>query len=129
LASARLERVVLTRCRMSGVVAAELRAQDGVFAVCQMDQPWLRASRRDRGELVDCDLRGADLYEARVTRSAFRRCDLTEVDVTGSDFDAVSLHVSPVDPLKGAASLRGLTIGSDQLAPLALPILAAQRIQ
>ena len=63
-----------------------------------------------------------------VTRSAFRRCDLTEVEVTGSDFEAVSLHGSTVDRLKGAASLHGVTVGSDQLVPLALPILAARRI-
>ena len=129
LAGARFERVVFTRCRMSGVVATELRAEDVRFDGCQMDQAWLRASRLDRCELVDSDLRGADLYGARVTRTAVRRCDLTEVDVTGSDFDAVSLHGSTVDRLKGAASLRGLTIGSDQLVPLALPILAAQQIR
>jgi uncharacterized protein YjbI with pentapeptide repeats len=129
LTAARAERVVFTRCRMAGLVAAELQAEDVRFDGCQMDQAWLRASRLDRCELVDCDLRGADLYDARVTRSAFRRCDLTEVDVSGSDFEGVSLHGSTVDRLKGAASLRGLTIGSDQLVPLALPILAAQRIQ
>jgi uncharacterized protein YjbI with pentapeptide repeats len=78
---------------------------------------------------VDCDLQGADLYDARVTRSALRRCDLTGVDVSGSDFDAVSLHGSTVERLKGAASLHGVTIGSEQLVPLALPILAAQRIR
>ena len=128
LAGARFERVVFTRCRMSGVVAAELRGEDVRFEECQMDQAWLRAAVLDRCELVDCDLRGADLYGARVTRSAFRRCDLTEVDVSTSDFDAVSLHGSTVDRLTGADSLRGVTIGSDQLVPLAVPILAARRI-
>jgi uncharacterized protein YjbI with pentapeptide repeats len=129
LAGARFERVVLTRCRMSGLVAAELRAEDVRFEDCQMDQAWLRAAVLDRCEVVDSDLRGSDLYGARVTRSAFRRCDLTEVDVSGSDFDAVSLHGSTVDRLKGAAALHDVTIGSDQLVPLALPILAAQRIR
>jgi uncharacterized protein YjbI with pentapeptide repeats len=128
LSDARFERVVFTRCRMSGLVAAELQAEDVRFEGCKMDQAWLRAAVLDRCELVDCDLRGGDLYGARVTRSALRRCDLTEVDVTGSELEAVSLHGSTVDRLKGAASLRGLTIGSDQLVPLALPILAAQGI-
>ena len=40
----------------------------------------------------------------------------------------MSLHGSTVDRLKGAESLQGLTIGSDQLVPLALPILAARGI-
>ncbi len=128
LTDARFERTVFRRCRMSGLVAAELQAEDVRFEDCKMDQAWLRASVLDRCELVDCDLRGGDLYGARVTRSAFRRCDLSEVDVTASELEAVSLHGSTVDRLKGAASLRGLTIGSDQLVPLALPILAAQRI-
>jgi uncharacterized protein YjbI with pentapeptide repeats len=128
LSDARLERVVFTRCRMSGLVAAELRAEDVRFEGCKMDQAWLRAAVLDRCELVDCELRGSDLYGARVTRSALRRCDLTEVDVSRSEFETVSLHGSTVDRLKGGASLRGLTIGSDQLVPLALPILAAQGI-
>ena len=65
LAGARFERVVLTRCRMSGLVAAELQAEDVRFDGCQMDQAWLRASRLDRCELVDCDLRGARPLRAR----------------------------------------------------------------
>jgi hypothetical protein len=40
----------------------------------------------------------------------------------------VSLHGSVVDRMKGAEALRGCTIGSDQLVPLALPILAARGI-
>ncbi len=128
LTGARFERVVFLRCRMSGLVAAELKATDVRLDSCKLDQAWLRASSFDRCEVVDCDLRGADLYGAHVTRTAFRRCDLTEVDVTGSDFDQVSLHGSTVDRLKGADSLHGLTIGSDQLVPLALPILHARRI-
>lgn len=129
LAEARFERVVFIRCRMSGVVAVELHALDARFEECQMDQAWLRAAALDRCELVDCDLRGADLYDARVTRSAFRRCNLTAAEVSGSHFEAVSLHGSTVDRLKGADSLRGTTIGSDQLVPLALPILASLRIR
>lgn len=128
LAGARWERVVFTRCRMSGLVAAELRATDVRLEGCKVDQAWLRASTLDRCEVVDCDLRGADLYGTRISRTAFRRCDLTEVDVTESDFDQVSLHGSSVDRLKGAHSLHGLVIGSDQLVPLALPILHERRI-
>ena len=129
LTGARFERAVFTRCRMSGIVAAELRGEDVCFEDCQMDQAWLRAAVLDRCELVGSNLRGADLYGTRVTRSAFRRCDLTEVDVSASDFEAVSLHGSTVDRLKGAEALHDVTIGSDQLVPLALPILAARRIR
>ena len=129
LVGARWERVVFTRCRASGIVAAELQGSDLRFDGCQMDQAWLRAAVLDRCELVDCDLSGADLYGSRVTRSAFRRCDLTEVEVSGSDFEAVSLHGSTVDRLRGADALHGVTIGSDQLVPLALPILRARRIE
>ena len=128
LTAARWERVVLRRCRMSGLVAAELEARDVRLQDCKADQAWLRAAVLDRCELVDSDLRGADLYGARVTRSAFRRCDLTDVDVSASMFEQVSLHGSTVDRLKGAESLEGLTIGSDQVVPLSLPILAARRI-
>jgi uncharacterized protein YjbI with pentapeptide repeats len=128
LAGASWERVVLRRCRLSGLVAAELKATDLRLEGCKADGAWLRASVLDRCELVDSDLTGADLYGARVTRSAFRRCDLTEVDVSASRFEHVSLHGSTVDRMKGADALQGCTIGSDQLVPLAVPILAARRI-
>lgn len=129
LSGARWERVVFRRCRMSGLVAAELQASDVRLDGCKLDQAWLRSAVLDRCELVDCQLEGADLYGARVTRTVFRRCDLTEVDVSASDFELVSLHGSTVDRLKGADALRGLVIGSDQLVPLALPILAARQIR
>lgn len=128
LTGARWERVVLRHCRMSGVVAAELRAVDVRLQDCKADQAWLRASRLDRCEVVDTDLSGADLYGASVRRSAFRRCDLTGVDVSASEFDEVSLHGSTIDRMKGAESLQRVTIGSEQLVPLALPILAARSI-
>ena len=128
LTASRWERVVLRRCRMSGLVAAELEANDVRLQDCKADQAWLRAAVLDRCELVDTDLRGADLYGARVTRSAFRRCDLTEVDVSTAQFEHVSLHGSTIERLKGAESLQRLTIGSDQVVPLALPILAARGI-
>ena len=41
--SARWERVVLRRCRMSGIVAAELHATDVRLEQCKADQAWLRA--------------------------------------------------------------------------------------
>jgi len=128
LTEARWERVVLRRCRMSGVVAAELHASDVRLEQCKADQAWLRGSVLDRCELVDTDLSGADLYGSQVTRSAFRRCDLTELDVSSSRFERVSLHGSTVDRVKGVDSLQSCTIGSDQLVPLALPILAARGI-
>jgi len=128
LVDARWERVVLRRCRLSGLVAAELHATDVLVQDCKADQAWLRSSVLDRCELVDSDLHDTDLHSARVTRTAFRRCDLTGLDVTESHFEQVSLHGSTVDRLKGADSLRGCTIGSDQLVPLALPIFGARGI-
>ena len=106
LTGARWERVVLRRCRMSGLVAAELQATDVRLDDCKADQAWLRASVLDRCELVDTDLRGADLYGARVTRSAFRRCDLTEVDVSASRLRAgvaPRIHRRPPQGSRGAA--------------------------
>lgn len=126
---ARWERVVFRRCRMSGLVATDLQGTDLRFDACKLDQAWLRGASLDRCELVDCDLSGADLYGSRLTRSAFRRCDLTELDVSASEMERVSLHGSTIDRLKGADALRGITIDSDQLVPLALPILAAKQIR
>ena len=109
LADLRLLDVELVECELSGAVLTGARWERVVAAPlpdvgarggrarrpstcgsqdCKADQAWLRASVLDRCELVDTDLRGADLYGARVTRSAFRRCDLTEVDVSASQLRA-----------------------------------------
>ena len=68
---------------------------------------------------------GVEILRSRRIGLRLTGLELTDLRLV----DGLSLHGSTVDRLKGGASLRGTTIGSDQLVPLALPVLAAQGIQ
>ena len=128
LVGARWERVVLRRCRMSGLVAAELQATR-------------RPPRRLQGGPGVAPRRGARPLRGGRHRPARRRPLRRARHALG--VPAVRPHrgrrerlalragVAPrIDhrPPQGRESLQGLTIGSDQLVPLALPILAARGI-
>jgi uncharacterized protein YjbI with pentapeptide repeats len=128
LTSASLVRVQFMRCRMSGLVAPELKATDVVFLDCTMPEAWLRMAVMERCELTGCDLTGGDLYEARLTKCNLLRCNLSDVELSKVSCDEVALHGSTLDGIRGAGGLRGLIIASDQIQPIAFPILADRTI-
>lgn len=128
LSRARLARVVFRRCRMSGLVATELVASDVQVIGAKADDAWLRMARLERCAFVDCDLTGSDWYEARLAATRLLRCRLDGAELSNATFDQVALHGSSVEGVRGAGSLRNLVIASDQVMPLALPVLGALSI-
>ena len=129
LTGARWERVVLRRCRMSGIVAAELQATDVRLDGCKADQAWLRASRarpvrarRHRPARRRPLRRAGHAVGVPALRPHRGRRDRLPLRAGV----APRLHRRPPQGSRGAAGR--CTIGSDQLVPLALPILAARGI-
>jgi uncharacterized protein YjbI with pentapeptide repeats len=55
----------------------------------------------------------------------FERCDLSGADLSAADLDGADLRGSRVESLRGAASLRGATVGATQLITLAPGFAAA----
>jgi uncharacterized protein YjbI with pentapeptide repeats len=125
LTSAVFQRVRFERCRMAGLVAAELSARDVRLVDCQMTEAWLRTSTFERCELSGCDLRDADLYAARLKDTRLVHSQLDGTEWSKATVDNVALHGSSLEGLKGVDRLLGVVIASDQLLPLALPLLAA----
>ena len=125
LGSAVLDRVRFERCRMAGLVASGLRATDVEMVDCQLTGAWFRGATLERCELSGCDLREADLYAARITQSRFLHSQLDRTEWSTATIKGLALHGSSLDGLRGAAALRDLVIGSDQLLVLAGPVLAA----
>lgn len=117
-------RVEFTRCRMSGLVAPGLMARDVRWSECKLDGVNLRTAVFERCEWDGCIMRGADFSAAKLTHAAFSRCDLTEAEFFKAGCDQVRLHGSDLAGIKGAESLRGCAIGSDQVVPLALSVFA-----
>jgi uncharacterized protein YjbI with pentapeptide repeats len=73
--------------------------------------------------LVDADFSSAALPGAR-----FIGCDLTGVELSKAVLTGASLQWSTLAGLRGAESLRGVTISSDQVVPAALAVLGAMGV-
>ncbi len=79
-------------------------------------------------EFLHVDLRDADFHAATFSGVRLLSCDLTGADLSQATMAGTALHGSTVDNVRGADSLRGVVIGSDQVVPIAFPVFAAMGI-
>ena len=128
ITSGRLTRVVLRRCRLAGLVAPGLKARDVSLEDCTASGAAFRMSTWERSRLRDVVLRDADFQAARLSGTHLLRCDLTGADFSKADLVGAALHGSTLTGVRGAESLGGVVIGSDQLLALAVPVLAAMAV-
>ncbi len=125
LAAAHLTRVEFRRCRLSGLVGSTLKARHVRFTDCRADGVTFRMTTWDAAEFCDVDLRDADFHASTFTGVRFHGCDLSGADMSKVAMAGTALHGSTLENLRGADSLRGAVIGSDQVLPLAFPVFAA----
>jgi uncharacterized protein YjbI with pentapeptide repeats len=125
LTEATFVRVHFNRCRMSGLVAPGLRAQDAQWSECKLDGANFRSSSLERCVWAGDVMVESDFYGATLSSSSFDRCDLTSAEFTKVRCDDVRFHGSTLDAISGADSLGGSTIGSNQVTALALSLLQA----
>jgi uncharacterized protein YjbI with pentapeptide repeats len=125
LSEATFVRVAFNRCRMSGLVASGLNGQDVRWFGCKLDGANFRAAKLERCEWSDCVMNEADFYGSKLTAVSLYHCDLTGAQFSKARCAAVNLHGSTLRAIGGADSLGGCCIGSEQVASLALPVLAA----
>lgn len=123
--AANLVRVEFRRCRMSGLSAPNLRARHVRYIDCRADGASFRMSNWDSAELSEVDLREADFHAATLAGARFLGCDLTGADFSTAKAAGVALHRSTLEGIRGADSLRGAVINSDQILALAVPLFGA----
>lgn len=121
-------RVIFTRCRMTGAVLAGASLHDVRITECTLDDANLRMLEAERVEIVDSNLAGADLYASKLTHARVEGCDLRGVEFSKLTADDVDLRGSRLEDIRGADSLRGVTISADQVVPLARSLAAALEI-
>ena len=105
-----LRRVVLRRCRLTGLLLTEGRLRDVVIAESRIDLASLAACTLEQVIFEDCRMEGSSLQEARLRSVRFSRCDLTEADLTGARFERSELRACTIDRIRGAESLRGASM-------------------
>jgi len=125
IADGHFTRVELRRCRLSGLVASTLKARHVRLTDCRADGAMFRMTQWEHAELRDVDLRDADFHASKLAGVRLLGCDLTGADFSKATMAGAALHGSTVAGIKGADSLRGAVIASDQVLALAGPVLAA----
>ena len=104
---ASLRRVVLRRCRLTGLLLTEGRLRDVVIAESRVDLASFAACTLEQVVFEDCRIDGSSFQEARLRHVRFSDCTLTEADLTGARFEHSELRGCTLDGVRGAASLRG----------------------
>ncbi|MBO0731144.1 MAG: pentapeptide repeat-containing protein, partial [Acidimicrobiaceae bacterium] len=125
LEDCRFERVEFQRCRMSGVQAQGSRFRDVALLDCKVDDGNFRMTDWEWGEMRDSNLVDSDFYGSRLPASRIHGCDLSNVEFSKCDLAGSHLQRSRLDGIRGGDSLRGVTIGSDQVIPAALALFGA----
>ena len=120
LTSTTFVRVHLRNCRLSGMQAPGLRADDVLVTDAKADGVNLRMANVTRSAFVRCELVELDVGSATLSDVDLVRCDLSRADFHHARLSDVALHGSSLDGVRGAASLAGAVVGSDQLVSLAL---------
>ena len=133
LAGARLPRLALRNCRLTGGDLANVAVRGGVaercafeqvrltglswhegvlrdvsFHGCRIDLASFAATRLERVRFESCSLAHSDLQDARLAAVAFEDCDLHEIDLSGARLSAgCELRGCVLDGARGVERLRG----------------------
>jgi uncharacterized protein YjbI with pentapeptide repeats len=133
LAGARLPRLGLRNCRMTGGSLANVSVRNGIaercafegvrltgmlwhdgvlrdvsFRGCRIDLASFAATRLERVLFENCNLAQADMQEAQLAAVVFRDCELRGVDFSGARVAAgCELRGCDLDGARGVERLRG----------------------
>jgi uncharacterized protein YjbI with pentapeptide repeats len=77
----------------------------------------------------DCDLGGADFYEAQLPGCQLLDCRLEAADLSRAVLTGSELHGSRLEGLRGVLALRDVRIDPVQVTELAHAVLAAHGIE
>jgi uncharacterized protein YjbI with pentapeptide repeats len=107
---------------MSGAIAPDVKGTDVTISDGKLDGIWWRMLTLQRAEITDTDLESADLYGAVLRDVRLLRCRLDGAELSAATLERVSLHGSTFDGLRGGAALRGITIDTTQIVPVAVHV-------
>jgi uncharacterized protein YjbI with pentapeptide repeats len=124
-----LRAVLFRRCRLSGAVLAGAHLRKVRFEECTLDDVSLRMMDAKEIAFVDSALVGADFYGATIEQATIAACDLRGADFTEARLKDVDFRTSRLEDIVGATALSGVTIGADQVLPLARSLAVALGIK
>jgi uncharacterized protein YjbI with pentapeptide repeats len=123
-----LQNVTFTRCRLTGANFDGARMRGVTFTGCTLADVNLRMVDAEKTVFDDTVLAGADFYGAKLSEVRMQGCDLRGSDWTKVALKAVDLRGSRLEDIRGADRLRGVTIDSSQVVPLAYSLAVAMEL-
>jgi len=123
-----LQNVTFTRCRLSGANLAGARLRSVTFSGCTLADANLRMVDAEKIVFDDTVLGGVDLHGAKLSEVRMQGCDLRGSDWTKAALKAVDLRGSRLEDIRGADRLRGVTVDSSQVVPLAYSLAVAMEL-
>jgi hypothetical protein len=121
--------VTFRQCRLTAAVFAGTNLRKVRFEECTLDDANLRMLNAKDVAFVDCPLVGTDFYSATIDKATFAGCDLRGADFTKASLNDVDFRTSRLEDVVGATALRGATIDSTQVLPLARSLAIALEIK
>jgi uncharacterized protein YjbI with pentapeptide repeats len=123
-----LQNVTFTRCRLSGAELSGARLRNVRFMGCTLDDANLRMIDAEKVVFDDTVLVGTDLHGAKLTEARLVGCDLRGSDWAKATLKGVDMRGSRLEDIRGADRLRGVTISSSQVVPLAYSLAVAMEL-
>lgn len=124
-----LLRVTFRDCRLTGAVFAGARLRSVRFENSTLDDANFRMADAEDVAIDGGSLVGADFYAAKLTAATLAGADLRGADFTKATLRDVDLRSSRLEDIVGADALRGVTIDSRQIVPLARSLAVAMDIK
>jgi uncharacterized protein YjbI with pentapeptide repeats len=102
-----VQRVGLTRCRLTGIDVAEAWIRDVTFEECRIDLAGIRHAKLERVVFRDCRMDESDFYGSAFKDVLFERCELREATFSTCRLQRVEFRRCDLAGARGAEALRG----------------------
>ena len=120
-----MRRVAMRRTRLRGVALSKGQFDDGFLEDCVTDELSMRFSGLRNVTFRNCDLTGADFYQATFEHVTFDGCRLRSARFHAVTIKCLRITNCDLSGLGGALDLKGAVVDVDDLATLA-PSLAGE---
>lgn len=120
-----MRRVAMRGTRLRSVSLVKGQYDDGLLEECVTDEFSMRFSRLRNVTFRDCDLTGADFYQATFEHVSFEGCRLRTARFHAATIKCLRISNCDMSGLAGALDLKGAVVDVADLASLA-PSLAGE---
>lgn len=117
-----VRRMELLRTRIRGVTFVKGQVEETFLDSCTTDELSFRFSRLKRMVFRDCDLSGADFYNATFDHVTIENCDLRRAKFDAAIVECLSIRNCELAGIEGVGGLKGAQVDASDLPALAVSL-------